>query len=116
MDWIFNKMDYKWIGLEQKWIGSRKLEFLPIPNYTLILHPPHLIQIRKILEQLVSLVVLSPLPFLGFLIFAHIRLQQNIPSLPQRDILTLPPSSMIRKYGGSQVHHHDYSFFNDCSP
>jgi len=25
MDWIFNKMDYKYIGLEQKWIGSRKL-------------------------------------------------------------------------------------------
>jgi len=24
MDWIFNKMNYKWIGLEQKWIGSRK--------------------------------------------------------------------------------------------
>jgi len=22
-------MDYKWIGLEQKWIGSRKLDFLP---------------------------------------------------------------------------------------
>jgi len=32
MDWIFNKMDYKWIGLEQKWIGSRKLDFLPTPN------------------------------------------------------------------------------------
>jgi len=28
MDWIFNKMDYKWIGLEQKWIESRKLDFL----------------------------------------------------------------------------------------
>jgi len=31
MDWIFNKMDYKWIGLKQKWIGSRKLDFLSIP-------------------------------------------------------------------------------------
>jgi len=27
-------MDYKWIGLEQKWIGSRKLDFLPTPNLT----------------------------------------------------------------------------------
>jgi len=25
MDWICNKMDYKWIGLEQKWIGPRKI-------------------------------------------------------------------------------------------
>jgi len=25
-------MDYKWIGLEQKWIGSRKLDFLPTPK------------------------------------------------------------------------------------
>jgi len=25
-------MDYKWIGLEQKWIGSRKLDFLPTPS------------------------------------------------------------------------------------
>ena len=25
-------MDYKWIGLEQKWIGSRKLDFLPTPT------------------------------------------------------------------------------------
>jgi len=24
MDWIFNKLDFKWIGLEQKWIESRK--------------------------------------------------------------------------------------------
>jgi len=32
MDWVFNKMDYKWIGLEQKWIGSRKLDFLPTPT------------------------------------------------------------------------------------
>jgi len=32
MDWIFNKMDYKWIGLEQKWIGSKKLDFLPTPT------------------------------------------------------------------------------------
>ena len=32
MNWIFNKMDYKWIGLEQKWIGSRKLDFLHTPN------------------------------------------------------------------------------------
>jgi len=32
MDWIFNKIDYKWIGLEQKWIGSRKLDFLPTLN------------------------------------------------------------------------------------
>jgi len=31
MDWIFNKMNYKWIGLEQKWIGSRKLNFLSTP-------------------------------------------------------------------------------------
>jgi len=29
MDWIFNKMDYKWIELEQKWIRSRKLDFYP---------------------------------------------------------------------------------------
>jgi len=29
MDWIFNKMNYKWIRLEQKWIGSRKLDILP---------------------------------------------------------------------------------------
>jgi len=26
-------MDYKWIGLEQKWIGSRKLDFLPTPTH-----------------------------------------------------------------------------------
>jgi len=26
-------MDYKWIGLEQKWIGSRKLDFLPTPRH-----------------------------------------------------------------------------------
>jgi len=32
MEWIFNKMDYKWIGLEQKWIRSIKLDFLPTPN------------------------------------------------------------------------------------
>ena len=32
MDWICNKMDYKWIGLEQKWIGSRKIDFLPTPS------------------------------------------------------------------------------------
>jgi len=32
MDWIFNKMDYKWIGLKQKWNGSRKLDFLLTPN------------------------------------------------------------------------------------
>jgi len=32
MDWIFNKMDYKYIGLEQKWIGSRKLDFLSTPT------------------------------------------------------------------------------------
>jgi len=32
MNWIFNKMDYKWIGLEQKWIGSRKLDFFPTPH------------------------------------------------------------------------------------
>jgi len=32
MDWIFNKMDYKWIGLEQKWIELRKLDFLPSPT------------------------------------------------------------------------------------
>jgi len=32
MDWIFNKMDYKWIGLEQKLIGSIKLDFLPTPS------------------------------------------------------------------------------------
>jgi len=25
-------MDFKWIGLEQKWIGSRKLDFLPTPT------------------------------------------------------------------------------------
>jgi len=25
-------MDYKWIGLEQKWIGLIKLDFLPNPN------------------------------------------------------------------------------------
>jgi len=25
-------MDYKWIGLEQKWIGSRKLDFLSTLN------------------------------------------------------------------------------------
>jgi len=25
-------MDYKWSGLEQKWIGSRKLNFLPTPS------------------------------------------------------------------------------------
>jgi len=25
-------MDYKWIGLEQKWIGSRKLDFLSTPT------------------------------------------------------------------------------------
>jgi len=25
-------MDYKWIGLEQKWIGSRKLDFLLTPS------------------------------------------------------------------------------------
>jgi len=25
-------MDCKWIGLEQKWIGSRKLDFLPTPK------------------------------------------------------------------------------------
>jgi len=25
-------MDYKWIGLEQKWIGSKKLDFLPTPS------------------------------------------------------------------------------------
>jgi len=25
-------MDYKWSGLEQKWIGSRKLNFLPTPK------------------------------------------------------------------------------------
>jgi len=25
-------MDYKWSGLEQKWIGSRKLNFLPTPT------------------------------------------------------------------------------------
>jgi len=25
-------MDYKWSGLEQKWIGSRKLNFLPNPT------------------------------------------------------------------------------------
>jgi len=32
-------MDYKWSGLEQKWIGSRKLNFLPTPN--------HIIQLIK---------------------------------------------------------------------
>jgi len=32
MDWIFNKMDYKWIGLEQKWNRSIELDFLPTPN------------------------------------------------------------------------------------
>jgi len=32
MDWIFNKIDYKWIGLEQKWPGSRKLDFLSTPT------------------------------------------------------------------------------------
>jgi len=32
MDWIFNKMDLKWIRLEQKWIESRKLDFLPTPT------------------------------------------------------------------------------------
>jgi len=37
MDWIFNKMDFKWIGLEQKWIGSRKLDFLPTPNFSTLL-------------------------------------------------------------------------------
>jgi len=26
-------MDYKWIGLEQKWIGSIKLDFLSTPNF-----------------------------------------------------------------------------------
>jgi len=25
-------MNYKWIRLEQKWIGSRKLDFLPTPR------------------------------------------------------------------------------------
>jgi len=25
-------MDYKWIGLEQKWIELRKLDFLPTPT------------------------------------------------------------------------------------
>ena len=32
MDQIFNKMDYKWIGLEQKQFESRKLDFLPTPT------------------------------------------------------------------------------------
>jgi len=35
MEWIFNKMDHKWTGLEQKWIGSQKLDFLPTPSYCL---------------------------------------------------------------------------------
>jgi len=25
MNWIFNKMDFKWIRSKKKWIGSRKL-------------------------------------------------------------------------------------------
>jgi len=33
MNWIFNKIDFKWIGSEQKWIGSRKLDFLPTPSF-----------------------------------------------------------------------------------
>jgi len=32
MDWIFNKMDFKWTALKQKWIGSRKLDFLSTLN------------------------------------------------------------------------------------
>jgi len=39
MEWIFNKMDHKWTGLEQKWIGSRKLDFLPTPITNLIWRP-----------------------------------------------------------------------------
>jgi len=33
MDWIFNKMEFKWIGSEQKWIKSRKLDFLSTPTH-----------------------------------------------------------------------------------
>jgi len=33
MDWIFNKMDLEWIGLEQKWTRSRKLDFLLTPIF-----------------------------------------------------------------------------------
>jgi len=32
MNWIFNKMNFKWIGSEQKSIGSRKLDFLSTLN------------------------------------------------------------------------------------
>jgi len=34
-------MDYKWIGLEQKWIGSRKLDFLFTPNFNDIVKKLH---------------------------------------------------------------------------
>jgi len=37
MDYIFNKMDYKWIGLEQKWIRSIKLDFLPTPTNNVVM-------------------------------------------------------------------------------
>jgi len=32
MDWIFNKIDFKWIESKEKRIGSRKLDFLPTPT------------------------------------------------------------------------------------
>jgi len=35
MDWIFNKMDIKWIESEKKWIGSWKLDFWPTLTHRL---------------------------------------------------------------------------------
>jgi len=52
-------MDYKWIGLEQKWIGSKKLDFLPTPSHKILTYGMTMILIWNLTVILACHVILT---------------------------------------------------------